>query len=243
MWTPLLQQRFPRLLLLSLAVHAGLFALINSQRTPRPSTLPPLFASLRVVSAPPTGLTVATAQPAATVIPQQVRPLPRREAHVLSHASATAEPTTRQSNPPKPASDATSAPNAPTNSPASAATTETPASSQKPASGSETAARSNADLLAGYRQQLSTLLARQQTYPRIAALRGWEGEVRLRLRVARKGNLLGVVLDHTSGFSVLDEHALAMLASLGNLPPLPEALDSNEIQVVVPINYKLNKTT
>ena len=27
------------------------------------------------------------------------------------------------------------------------------------------------------------------------------------------------------------------------LPPLPEALDSNEIQVVVPINYKLKKTT
>jgi protein TonB len=27
------------------------------------------------------------------------------------------------------------------------------------------------------------------------------------------------------------------------LPPLPEALEANEIQVVVPINYKLKKTT
>jgi protein TonB len=100
-----------------------------------------------------------------------------------------------------------------------------------------------ADLLAAYRQRLTQLLAGQHEYPRIAALRGWEGEVRLRLRVARKGNLLGVVLDHSSGFDVLDQHALAMLAALGGLPPVPEGLDGNEIQVVVPVSYKLNKTT
>ena len=97
--------------------------------------------------------------------------------------------------------------------------------------------------VAGYRQRLSELLARHQEYPRIAALRGWEGEVRLRLRVARKGNLLAVQLDHSSGFEVLDQHAMAMLEALAGLPPLPEALDSNEIQVIVPINYKLKKTT
>jgi protein TonB len=99
------------------------------------------------------------------------------------------------------------------------------------------------DLLAAYRQQLTRLLAGQREYPRIAALRGWEGEVRLRLRVARKGNLLGVALDRSSGFEVLDQHALAMLAAMAGLPPLPEGLDGGEIQVVVPIQYKLNKTT
>ena len=69
------------------------------------------------------------------------------------------------------------------------------------------------------------------------------GEVRLRLKVARKGNLIGVALDRSSGFDVLDQHALAMLEQLASLPPLPEALDANEIQVVVPVNYKLKKTT
>ena len=34
-----------------------------------------------------------------------------------------------------------------------------------------------------------------------------------------------------------------MLAELGNLPPLPEAVEGSEILVVVPINYRLNKTT
>jgi protein TonB len=108
---------------------------------------------------------------------------------------------------------------------------------------SAAAPRPQSELLAGYRQRLSELFARHQEYPRVAAMRGWEGEVRLRLKVARKGNLLAVHLDHSSGFDVLDHHALAMLEALAGLPPLPEALDSNEIQVVVPINYKLKKTT
>ena len=103
--------------------------------------------------------------------------------------------------------------------------------------------RPQVDVLAAYRQRLTALLAGHQEYPRVAALRGWEGEVRLRLRVARKGNLLGVQLDHSSGFDVLDQHAVAMLEALASLPPLPEALEANEIQVVVPINYKLKKAT
>lgn len=104
-------------------------------------------------------------------------------------------------------------------------------------------ARPQGDVLAAYRQHLTELFARGYEYPRIAALRGWEGEVRLRLKVARKGNLLGVTLDRSSGFDVLDQHAQALLASYGDLPPLPEALEASEIQVIVPINYKLRKTT
>ena len=103
--------------------------------------------------------------------------------------------------------------------------------------------RSQSSLLAAYRQSLTEIFAGQQQYPRVAALRGWEGEVRLRLRVARKGNLLAVQLDHSSGFDILDQHALSILQQLASLPPLPEGLEANEIQVVVPVNYKLKKTT
>jgi protein TonB len=105
------------------------------------------------------------------------------------------------------------------------------------------AQRPQSEVLEGYRQRLGELFARHQEYPRVAAMRGWEGEVRLRLKVARKGNLLGVVLDHSSGFDVLDQHALAMLEALASLPPLPDALEANEISVVVPVNYKLKKAS
>lgn len=98
-------------------------------------------------------------------------------------------------------------------------------------------------MLDAYRRQLNALVAAPRDYPRLAALRGWEGEVRLRLRIARKGNLLAVQLDRSSGFEVLDQHALALLGQYGDFPPLPERWEGSDLQVVIPIHYKLKKTT
>lgn len=104
-------------------------------------------------------------------------------------------------------------------------------------------AHSQDELLAGYRRRLTELLARQQDYPRLAAMRGWEGEVKIRVRIARKGNLLDVTLDHSSGHEVLDRAAMGMLEALGGLPSLPDDYGANELQVVVPVNYRLRKAT
>lgn len=95
-------------------------------------------------------------------------------------------------------------------------------------------------MLGRYAQQLSLLLSSQQVYPRLAAMRGWEGEVRLRLKVARKGNLLSLQVDRSSGYEILDQHAL-QLVELVRMPPFPEALEGSEIQITVPVNYKLDK--
>jgi protein TonB len=99
------------------------------------------------------------------------------------------------------------------------------------------------EALAAYGHQLAELFGRVREYPRVAALRGWEGEVRLHLRIARKGQLLGVVLARSSGYEVLDRHAVAMIEDLPALPPLPGTLDASEIQIVVPISYRLGRTT
>jgi protein TonB len=222
--------RFWAILLLSLALHGGLFAAVLWQRKVSPAALPPIFATLRLIASSESGSAVAAAASparAALAIPQKARQTPSRSEPVSSRSTiSTAGP----AHSPSPVSS--------TSETASAATTA-PAQAAPPA----VAVRSDSELLDGYRRRLGELLARQQEYPRIAALRGWEGEVRLRLTVARKGQLLSIHLDRTSGFEVLDQHALAMLETLSSLPPLPEALEANEIQVVVPINYKLKKTT
>jgi len=96
-------------------------------------------------------------------------------------------------------------------------------------------------LLDGYGRRLSDLLARHHSYPRVAEMRGWEGEVQLRLRVARKGGLLGVSVERSSGFEVLDQHARAMVEQLRVFPPPPDELESGEIQVVIPVSYKLRR--
>lgn len=217
---------------LSLALHLAVFvALPGWQTAPLPAPLP-LFASLRPA-------------PAAEVPVPEALP-PAAASRTASSAPRSTPPAAPRLSVPGPASPAPAASPLPVASiePALPVERPFPAVAALPSPPEPVARPVQAvDPLVAYRLRLAELFARQQDYPRIAAMRGWEGEVRLRLKVARKGNLLGVVVDRSSGFDVLDQHALAMLAGLGSLPPIPDTLESSEIQVVVPIHYKLNKTT
>lgn len=240
--------RFWRLLGLSLLVHGALFVGIGWQHKTLPDPVRPLIASLRLVAASEPAVSVtrpvsqsasesgAVAQPPkpAATLPPQAR---QQEAAAVLRAAP------RVTKPAGPAIvPAQTAPAALPAQPEAAIAEAAVASSAETRRG-EAALRPAGDLLAAYRLRLTELFARGIEYPRVAAMRGWEGEVRLRLKVARRGNLLGVALDRSSGFDVLDQHALALLASYGDLPPLPEALEVSEIQVIVPIQYKLRKTT
>lgn len=233
---PTVNRKFWAILALSILFHASLFALTSWQRQNGPVSLPPIFATIRLIAATESG-PVAEVAPAPAAVPQKARQETRRRERPAPRATQTAGPATVPVSAPSPASAmaaASVAPVAAVSAPMAEAARPAPAVAPR---------RPQSEVLADYRQRLGELFARHQEYPRVAALRGWEGEVRLRLKVARKGNLLGVVLDRSSGFDVLDQHALAMLEALAGLPPLPEALEANEIQVVVPINYKLKKTT
>ena len=98
-------------------------------------------------------------------------------------------------------------------------------------------------LLERYGRSLSSALARQQQYPRIAAMRGWEGEVQLSVTIARKGNIVATQVVHSSGFDVLDQNAVQLVTSAAPLPRPPETLQNREIQIIVPVHYKLEKPT
>ena len=233
---PGVDRRFLTLVGFSLALHAALFAWVKGPVRERPLATTLISATLRLV-APSTA--AAAVEPRSERAPaaaqREARQLPpSRGNRPVREVAGAAAPQTRNA-----AAPAEAAPQ-PMAAPAVAAAAPT---GQVPAEAPATPARPQASLLDAYGRHLAELLARQQEYPRVAALRGWEGEVRLRLKVARKGNLLAVNLDRSSGFDVLDQHALAMLGAFGSLPPLPEGLEANEIQVVVPVNYRLKKTT
>lgn len=75
-------------------------------------------------------------------------------------------------------------------------------------------------------------------YPRTARRRGWEGKVRLRVRVAETGRVLAVRVDRSSGHGLLDHAALDAVrnwrfqaAHLGDR--------SVETEVMVPIRFEL----
>jgi protein TonB len=224
-------RRFWMIFGLSILLHATLFGVTSWQRQHGPVSLPPILASIRLINVSEPGPVAATTP---ATVPQKARQDASRTERPAPHVMQTAGPANVPAQVPSSSTVAAesvapvAAPVAPVTEVARLATPS---------------ARPQSEVLDGYRQRLGELFARHQEYPRVAALRGWEGEVRLRLKVARKGNLLGVVLDRSSGFDVLDQHALAMLEALASLPPLPDALEANEISVVVPINYRLKKTT
>lgn len=232
---PAVNRKFWAILALSILLHSTLFALTSWQRQNGPISLPPIFASIRVIAVTEPG-PVAEVAPAPAAVPQKARQDASRTERPAPRVTQTAGPANVPATVASPSSSMASESVAPAAASAPIAEAARPAPAIAPQ-------RPQSEVLEGYRQRLGELFARHQEYPRVAAMRGWEGEVRLRLKVARKGNLLGVVLDRSSGFDVLDQHALAMLETLASLPPLPEALEANEIQVVVPINYKLKKTT
>lgn len=226
---PAVDRRFWTILLISVAIHAGVLAWNRAGKMPQPE-LPPLMATLRAMNP----VTPAPSEPLAETlppaVPQKVQPkTSKRESHSTPVMTSSTESSTHVAQVPvvTPAAVAETQPA----SPAPAAVLAPPVASPP----------SQEDLLANYRRRLTDLLARQQEYPRVAAMRGWEGEVRIRIRVARKGSLLGVTLDHSSGHDILDRHAIAMLEGLGALPALPDEYGSSELQVVVPVSYSLRK--
>lgn len=227
------RQRVLRWLLLSLALHALLLAWFNAPTRKLPSPKILINATLRLISPPDS--------PAASdAVPQENRAakapaisrrleIPANKPGPVSIAHPAPQEVRQPLSPsePRPVPEAIEAVR-PTRSEATreAATHNLQAEQQQ--------------LLSRYAQQLSRLLASHQEYPRLAAMRGWEGEVRLRLKVARKGNLLSLQVDRSSGHEILDQHAL-QLVDLVRMPPFPDELEGSEIQITVPVNYKLKK--
>lgn len=234
---PMPTGRFAGVLLLSMAVHALLLARMAGPAQPLPSPERLLAATLRLVTAP----VVAAAAPASprsapsAVVAHRPAPLPASKSGSVASARP-APPEVGQPPAPveaRPVSEALAA--------ARPTIGMAPADS---APAAPVAARPDQQTLLGrYAQQLSRLLASHQEYPRLAALRGWEGEVRLRLKVARQGNLLSIQVDRSSGYDILDQHAVHLVDLASRLPPLPDELEGSEIQILVPVNYKLKKTT
>lgn len=105
----------------------------------------------------------------------------------------------------------------------------------------ETGAAAPEASLQTYIHQLGAALAGQQSYPRLAALRGWQGDVLLRLKIIRQpgGARLGSVeLLRSSGHEVLDRHAQQFLQG-ARLPEPPSGVGESEITVDVPVRYHL----
>ena len=76
-------------------------------------------------------------------------------------------------------------------------------------------------------------------YPGIATRRGWEGTVRLLVRVSTEGDSEEVTVQHSSGYDVLDEAAIEAVEKWKFIPAKRGDTPVSS-SVVVPINFVLN---
>jgi protein TonB len=188
------------------------------------------------------------------VVPLAPRELPRLAAPELqlSIAAPAAEPQRRASEEPlqTPTAAATPAPAAVTASePVRPVATAVPAmrhtAAQRPRRAPPsraTPATHAADsppshLLALLRMRLQEYFV----YPPLARKRGWQGDVRIDVRLEADGRIKPLRVVRSSGHSVLDRDALDTLARLGTLPQARGLLGGHSYAFELPVSYRLTE--
>lgn len=88
----------------------------------------------------------------------------------------------------------------------------------------------------------SLLLAAFETqfvYPALARRQGWQGRVRVALRVEADGRFSQLRVLRSSGYASLDRDALETLERIGQLAQARLWLDGRAMQVELPVVYRL----
>lgn len=91
----------------------------------------------------------------------------------------------------------------------------------------------------GWQKAVMAHLGRHKRYPIEARQKRLEGDVLLRFVMDRTGRIRSASLSKPSGAPLLDAEALAMLVRAQPLPPLPTQVRGEQVELVVPINYRL----
>ena len=92
-----------------------------------------------------------------------------------------------------------------------------------------------------YSAKLTKAIAKQKKYPRIAQMRGWQGEIILDLKIDGQGNLIKAKIKQGSKFKILDTEGMNMVKRASPFPKPPKNIESKIFNVIVPISFKLQQ--
>jgi protein TonB len=94
--------------------------------------------------------------------------------------------------------------------------------------------------LAGYAGIIQKRILDNLNYPASAREAGFQGAVKLSLRLSYRGELLDAKIKDSSGHKILDDNALAVAKGIDAYPPFPSSMGQKELWIDVPINYRLD---
>ncbi len=94
--------------------------------------------------------------------------------------------------------------------------------------------------ISGYADIVQKRILDNLIYPKSAKDAGFQGTVKLGLRLSYRGQLLEGKILASSGYNVLDDVALATAKGIGIYPPFPSTIEQDELWIEVPIVYRLD---
>jgi len=90
-----------------------------------------------------------------------------------------------------------------------------------------------------YGNSLWGAISKHKKYPKIAAMRNWQGEAIVELELDGSGKLKSRKIIQSSGYDVLDKQALEMVEKALPFPAPPDALRGTNFTIKVPVPFKL----
>ena len=77
------------------------------------------------------------------------------------------------------------------------------------------------------------------SYPMLARRRGWQGTVRIGMRISADGHISRLHIVETSPHPLLDRAALATLGKVKSIPQARAWLAGRYSDIVLPVEYRL----
>ena len=203
-----------------------------------------------IIKDKPQPLTVEIMQPelpAPVTLPEPIKPEPIKKPELIKETRPITEPVkpVKQKSPEPAPIQETSPPPVPTENVIAAAPKVDPAPEVKvapppdPPKKVEPTDADVSDARAQYGSTLGRAIAKHKSYPKIAQMRGWQGEVLLDLKLDGNGNVQAASIKESSGHESLDNQALEMVRKASPFPAPPEALRGRSFNITVPVSFKL----
>jgi protein TonB len=82
---------------------------------------------------------------------------------------------------------------------------------------------------------------RFKRYPRVALDQNWQGRVEIRMTIDAKGEISALNVRSSTGYVVLDQHALEMIERAKELAAIPAALRGKEFTLEIPVVFSLRE--